>query len=475
MGDSDSRPPFFQRLDTQQTAQTVRALLIAAIGLLMAVPLALVEDVIDERKGRRDQVRAEIAHIWGNPQTLTGPLLVIPMERSRTVRTRTDDGRSPWIKSAEEEIVELRHLIILPDDLSVAVTLDHEKRKRSIYESIVYVANSSIAGTFRVPAESELLAGRGDRQILWDQALLVLGIGDTTAIRDIGTATFAGRSLVLEPGTGGVTVVQSGIHARLADLAPGESDYPFAFEFDLNGSASLDVVPTGRESRIALSGDWPHPSFDGDFLPTAREIGETGFSAEWNIPHLARSLPQHWVHDPLSIEAQYRPDRHATGVRLYQPVDPYQQAVRAAKYGLLFVALTLLTFFVMENVTGRRLHLLQYGVVGGALVLFFLLLFSFAEHIGFALAYLVATVAEIAVISVYVGAAMSTKRDAAIVGAILTALYLVLYFVLNAQDYALLAGALTLFVALTATMYATRNLRSRTTSPNIDGLASGRA
>jgi inner membrane protein len=437
-----------------------RAFLVAAIGLVMLVPLLLVQGLVGERTMRHASVTWEIARFWGNDQKITGPVLIAPIEKRAPEAAESDFGQA-WIKVTKPDKGPRRHVVVLPEVLDIEASLPHEVRHRSIFNAVVYRATMSARADFVLPDLATLAGADANpaEAIAWDRARLVLGISDTAAIRAIGAARFGDAKLAFEPGTGLTKLMGPGIHAAAVGIDPDAANQAFSTVVELNGSGTFFVTPVGKTTRFRLTSDWPHPSFEGAFLPDEREISDDGFAAAWEIPHLARSFPQAWIHQPGSNGNTVALASYAGGVRIYQPVDLYQLTARAAKYGVLFVALTLLTFFILESVTGRRLHVVQYGVIAGGLVLFFLLLLSLAEHIGFAAAYLVAAGAEIAVIVAYAAAALADRRQAAIAAAVLTALYLALFFILKAEDYALLAGTLLLFGALAATMYATRNLR----------------
>ena len=449
-----------------------RALLIAAIGLVMLIPLLLVQGIVGERMQRQDSVTGEIARFWGKNQTIVGPVLVAPIEKRSPEEAESEFGRA-WVKVAKPLRGPRGHVVVLPEKLDIKASLPHEVRHRSIFDAVVYRATMSVRADFVLPDLAALTGPDADPKaaIAWDRAQLVLGITDTAAIRAIGESSFGDATPVFEPGTGLATGLGTGIHAAAGGIDPAAGNLSFSSVVELNGSDTFFVSPVGKTTHFSLTSDWPHPSFDGAFLPTDRDISDDGFSAAWEIPHLARPFPQAWIAAHGGDGPVYSPASYAGGVRIYQPVDLYQLTSRAAKYGILFVALTLLTFFILECVTGRRLHVVQYGVIAGGLVLFFLLLLSLAEHIGFTAAYVVAAGAEIAVIVAYATAALADRRQAVIAAAVLTALYVALYFILKAEDYALLAGALLLFGALTATMYATRNLRHNDAARAVDEAA----
>lgn len=208
-----------------------------------------------------------------------------------------------------------------------------------------------------------------------------------------------------------------------------------------------------------MSSTWAHPSFYGDLLPTSRKVNDSGFEAKWTATHLVRSYPQLFLkgsNNNLSIAM------FSTGVRLFEPVTLYTEATRAVKYGFLFIALTFLAMALIEIVSGVRPSFIQYFMIGIALAMFYLLLIALAEHIGFNRAYTVAGITVILMISSYCLTVLNRKRLTFITSTVLVALYAILFTILRAEDYALLAGSILLTSALAITMFFTRNIHKQT-------------
>src|SRR5690606_3649873 len=105
-----------------------------------------------------------------------------------------------------------------------------------------------------------------------------------------------------------------------------------------------------------------------------------------------------------------------------------------------------------------RIHPIQYGLVGLALAIFFLLLVSLSEHIAFGLAYLAASAACIGLLGFYLSHVLCSRLRGAGFAAMLATLYAALYGLLASEDNALVLGAGLLFVILAAIMVATRKV-----------------
>jgi inner membrane protein len=284
-------------------------------------------------------------------------------------------------------------------------------------------------------------------------------------LKQASKLTIAGRGETgFEPSIGVAASGMSGIHARLIDLKPAAATpaapntAPSAFDFDFTlaftGSARIDFSPVARETSIALASDWPSPSFMGSFLPVSREVGKAGFTAAWKVPHLARSVPQAWGTDGQDVNLG-RLDPYRFGANLYVPVDFYDLVTRAVKYGIMFPMVAFMAVFIMEVLNRKRLHPVQYAFTGVALIMFFVLVLSLAEHIGFAGAYVLSALATSLLIAAYVWRAIGSAAKGGIMLAVLLILYGLLYLILQLEDYALLAGALAGFVMLSAAMFLT--------------------
>ena len=203
-----------------------------------------------------------------------------------------------------------------------------------------------------------------------------------------------------------------------------------------------------------MKSDWPHPSFQGNVLPDEHEVTNEGFLAKWSIPNLARNFPQIWT-----LENQtFNVNEFSAGVNLFEAVSLYSQITRAIKYGVLFFALTYITFLIFELGIGRRLHIVQYGIIGLALSMFYLTLLSMAEHAGFFNAYISAALIIIVMISLYAYAAIRSLGRTGIIALLLSGLYIMLYSLLKLEDYALMAGTVLLLIILAVLMFLTRNI-----------------
>jgi inner membrane protein len=430
----------------------VRLVLVGMLALALLIPLQMVESVVRERFLVYQTVVADIAGSWSADQLLAGPILVIPFTERFEVR---DEVVTP---SGEKKISKRwqssrRRAVILPDDLGLVGELTPETRQRGIYRVQVYTADLAVSGAFRGLRAAVERLSRPDRleTIDWTGAVLAFGVSDPRGIVTVEGFEINGRGVQPRPGTTINTIIDRGFHLEVGEETG--ADLEFRLPMVIRGSNSLRLLPLGETTRASLRSDWPHPSFIGDVLPAERDITADGFVGDWTIPLLNRSYPQSWT-----LETSVDLHEIEAGVRLFEPVALYDLVTRAVKYGLLFIVLTFLTLGLIEYVAEVRLSLVQFLLIGVALALFFLILVALAEHMGFATAYVLASVAVIAINTVYCAAILPRRSISLVVGLVLTAIYGVLYTILRAEDFALLGGTALLVVTLVVTMYFTRRI-----------------
>lgn len=431
-----------EEISTWVHSPIARAAVIGVLILLLMIPLAMVGMLVGEREATRFVVEREVAEKWGGDQLLVGPILSVPYR----YRTFGPNG---------EVLSHVGHTRFLPAILDIEGDVRPEIRYRGIYEVALYDVGLRWTGEFERPDPGIWKIPAED--VLWDEAVLVVGIPDLRGIKRAVVARWGDEALTFEPGPGAVALCASGIHARvphLEEAAPGER-VPFSFELDLNGSRELLFSPLGKETRLSLTSTWPSPSFTGQFLPDSREVRPNGFTAEWNISYLTRPFPQEWKDNEVTADllAQW-----TSGVSLFQPVDSYTKTSRTTKYGILFLFMTFAVYFLFEILGRLRIHPFQYLLVGFALCLFYLLLLSLSEHLGFGKAYLVASAGTVGLIAAYSGSVLGSFGRAAAIGAGLSGLYAYLYVLLQLEDYALLLGSVGLFALLAAAMALTRRV-----------------
>jgi inner membrane protein len=409
---------------------------IAFLVLLLLLPNAMIQDLIHERQYRQDEAAAVVSQSWGGVQTITGPVLSIPY--------------TFWIEQENGNRTSVQDIAyFLPEQLDIEGNVPHQIRKKGIYNIVLYQADLQLKGHFSKPDFSALHINPDN--VHWDQAKISLGISGRTGIKSSITLDWDGQTLRMEPGTASPKLLNSGVSIGVP-VVPEKETFGFSIPLKINGSQMLQFEPVGKETRVNLQSDWPSPGFEGAFLPEPRSISSDGFTASWEVFDFNRNYPQSWKNDT------YKLGESAFGVRLVQPVDEYLKNDRSAKYAILVIGLTFMIFFFFEILRRFHIHPFQYFLIGLALSIFYLLLLSLSEQIGFNEAYLTASVATIGLIAGYSASFLKSARLTLQLTLLLSAIYGFIFVVLQLEDYALLAGSVGIFTALAAVMYYSRKV-----------------
>jgi inner membrane protein len=422
--------------DKLKNSVGLRLIIIGFLSLVLLIPAALIQGLISEREQRRDNAVFEVSDKWGGRQIIAGPILTVPYKNL----IKDEKGNL-------HAVIEYAHF--LPENLTINAELFPELRYRGIYEVVLYNSKLQIRGNFAPPSFNPFSIA--PENILWKDAFLALGLSDLKGIRDAVTVKWNEDELTANAGVDSKDVLEIGISVKPNVTTAAES-FVFAVGLDLNGSGEISFAPVGKETKVMVASKWGNPSFVGEFLPGNRQVQSNQFNAEWKVLHLNRNYPQQW------LGSQHKIMESAFGVRLLLPIDEYQKTMRTAKYAIMFIALTFLTFFLTEVLNKKVIHPIQYILIGLALILFYTLLLSFSEHIKFNSAYLLSSLAIIALITAYTKSVLSNNLATAIIAGILIILYGFLYIILQLQDYALLLGSIGLFVILAIVMYVTRKI-----------------
>jgi len=416
-----------------QHSFTVKMLLLAFMGLVLLIPLEMIKSMIEERKLNSENVKKEIFMQWAGSQTVSGPVLNIPM------------NIIPTGKDAEP-YRSVFH--IMPESLSIQGDVQTEKRKRSIYEAVVYTSDLNLSGEFAVP---EITTGQ-NAVILWDEAYYSIGISDNRGLK--GAVSLITDSVAIEavPGLKDTDLFISGITFPVK-MDAEKKNISFSLAMKISGSESIFFTPLGRATNVFLRSTWDSPGFLGNFLPADRQIDKTGFEAKWLVTNLNRNFPQSWSGNA------YKPESDSFGTEFVLQVDHYQKSIRSAKYGILFIALTFLSLLFVEIKTDSKIHVFHYLQLALGLVLFFSLLNALSEQVGFKPAYLIASVFTILLISFFLKALISQTRPVLLLAGLLVFLYSFIFILLTLNDYAYLAGNIGLFVLLSVTMVFSAKLK----------------
>jgi len=441
-----------------------KLLLTILVGAALVIPLFSVWLLVYDRQTQSNEATASITEGWGGPQAVSGPVLVIPY-RVTAQETVIENGQNV---TRSRDV--MRELTLSPEHADLTTSIAPERRKRSIYEAVVYEAKLSGAASFAFPPD---LSRHGVDVAAMDlsRAELRFGVSDPRGLGANPQVAVNGSRLRLQPGggSGGGRGFFAWIDASQLTSGP----IGVRYSYGLRGNSSLTFAPQAGETVWNVRSAWPHPSFGGEFLPDRRQVGDRGFQAVYRIGNLAlgRSLVSTGDAGQSNAVERISPDAalaavgakdagvpQVASISLIQPVDLYSQVNRATKYGFLFIGFTFLALLMFDVIGGVRVSPVEYLLMGAAIVLFFVLLLAFAEVIGFTPAYILASTAIAGLNTAYSAAVLGSWKRAWFIGGLLVALYAVLYILLSLEAFSLLIGSLLLFAALAGVMYGTRRI-----------------
>lgn len=422
--------------DFIRNSATLKIFGIGLLVIILLIPTSMISSVMRERESRRDSVVREINQKWGNSQTIAGPFFTVPY-------------KSYYKDKNEKQKFNIHYLHILPEKINIDGQIDTQIRYRSIYEAVLYNSQITLNGNFTIPVLKQ--SDINPENVLWEKAIFSIGITDMRGIQDNIDIIFNDKKYKANPGLKTTDIASSGVHCFIP-LSPTGNDNAFSFKLNLNGSEEIQFVPLGETTNLKLKSSWPSPSFNGAFLPTVREVTDKGFSAEWNVLHLNRNFPQFWEGN------QYKVNKSSFGLQLLITADIYQKSIRISKYAIMFIVFTFTAFFFSEIINKKRIHPIQYILIGLAVILFYVLLLSISEHINFDIAYILSALAITIVITGYSKGILKNNYFTLTVFTILVILYSYLYIVLQLEDYALIMGSIGLFIVLSTVMYITRKI-----------------
>lgn len=419
-----------------KSSVTLKIVSVGILILVLLLPASMIKNLIRERQTRRDSVVREIGEKWGASQTITGPFITIPFKTF----FKDEAGKIQY---------DLNYLHILPETLNITGEIDPQVRYRSLFEAVVYNAKLNFTGNFKLPSSSQL--NIDSNNILWNKAYLSLGITDMRGIQDKIDIVFNKTVYNANPGLKTTDLAEAGVSTQLKRLSPNEAN-SFSFDLNLNGSEQVRFIPVGESNSVQINSNWASPSFNGAFLPVSREVDKDGFSATWKVLHLNRNYPQFWE------GAHYKVTPSSFGMKLILTADIYQKSMRLAKYSIMFLVFTFLTFFFSEVINKQRIHPIQYLFIGMAILIFYILVLSLSEHIHFNYAYILSAISITLIISGYAKAIVANSRFALTILGLLTILYGYLFIVLQLEDYALILGSVGLLFIIAIVMYMTRQI-----------------
>jgi inner membrane protein len=426
----------------------LKLFVVCALALALAIPGLFIWALVDDRSKSASDVVKEISDDVGGQQTFLGPTLAIPYSLPVDPKTHSQESGV---------------YIVFPARASAAVKITTEERHRSLFKVPVFQAEMKFDAAFDltgVPAEAP-----PDAALDWSQAEIVVGVSDARGALADATLTVDGKTSPLAPSsvTGQISIGAPQLNSseqgltlmggKAASFAKPNGQFSVSSVLRFSGAQRIAVLAYGKTTQLSMQGDWPNPSFDGGILPISKTLSASGFSASWSVPYIARG-----VHAEGGIGCAEGLNKTALGVSFPEVADPYQSVTRSLKYVLLFLGLVFLSFFIFEVTTAKRVHPAQYVLVGIAQIIFYLLLLSLAERIGFDWGFLVAGSATVILLATNAGWVFASRAQGVKALAIFSLLYGLIYLLLRLEDNALLVGAVASFIAVAIAMYFTRGI-----------------
>ncbi len=423
--------------------------------MVLLIPLELITGVLRDRLMRRNQAVADITSSWGKEQNVIGPVLGIPYQyRFKAVKeVAGPDGK---MERREVEEIATANAYFLPQSLKIDGEVQTQTLHRGIYDAAVFRAQVTLSGKFAPPDFGALKIDMKDVQ--WKDAFVTIAVNDLRGTREGLVLDWGGTKRSMLPGSQ-VPGYTTGATASLGADKPIANEVEFSILLDFNGSDGVFFAPFGVQNEATLKSNWPDPAFRGAFLPAERSVRPDGFNATWKVSYYGRDYPQQWSsrggNERFNLQSV---TNSRFGANFLSILDAYRYVERSIKYGVLFLVLVFTTFFLFEVTARQKIHPFQYLMVGAALCLFYLLLLSISEFVGFSWAYLVAALSATTLITWYCRFFLGGGMHTLMIGAGLAGVYTFLYITLRQQDYALLMGAIALFIVLAVVMYVTRKV-----------------
>ena len=410
---------------------TFKIIFIVILCLLLLIPDAFLFALTDDREERQKDTVTEISESWSGPQTIIGPIVTIPYHNKGAVDS-------------------VGVVTLLPASLDAKAAIESRKLSRSIYETIVYNSDITLSGNFDMTYLEK--TGIPLTALKLDNARVNVVIGELKGIEPIEDYEVISTYSTKESDSRGWRNALSA-PINLSQLADSTS-VPYSLSITAKGSKEIGFAPVGKASDITIEGTCKSPSFKGMILPSERTVDDGKFSANWKLNAINRNYPQ-----AFTGSNTYNINESVVSVDMLVPVDRYQKTSRALKYATLVILLTFIAALFAETITKHPIYVFQYLLIGLALVLFYSLLLSLSEHIGFGLSYLVAAVMTIALVGLYIFGVLKSRKAALVISGLLSIIYIYIYVLLNLETYALLAGSVGLFIALAAIMYGSLKMK----------------
>ncbi len=418
-------------------------LFIFILSLLLLIPKIFFDLVLEDRQLLQYSAVESITAAWSPDQAIAPPVLIFAGMRHST----NDEGKL---------VTENVPLYLLPDETAVQAELQGQERQRGIYHATLYSAEITLTGKFDL---SRLREGLRDPamsgiELISLSPLMAFPLREAAGIAEVHELIINGMAVKPQPGQ---PLYGDGRYDSFAAALPQsayEDELSFSCRYTLRGSLNFALQMLGSNFKAEISGTALTPSFYGRFLPGKSSTAGPDFHASYSVTSLASGY--------AALYADSLPNKTDVSVSIQQERQHYGYIERLSKYALFFIALTFVTVLAFELALGTLVSLVQYAVTGGGIIVFYIVLLAFSEHCSFPIAYTVGALSLSIMTGLYMKAVFRSWKCGGAVLTIMLALYLILYAIVNAENYALLIGSCLLTVMLGVIMFLTRRLNQKT-------------
>ena len=431
-----------------------KIVLIGLMTVICGLVSLCIMSIVYERERLSEETQFEVSKSWSGSQTFVGPVLCVPVSESGKAGIYTC-------------------LYVFPEHMNVEATVKNENLHRGIFDASVYNAAVNIEGTFNLKDMVERTFDVDSQKSLWidwEHGQVITAIADAKGLEEGIQITLNDSSIILDEhfnkyGCKELNSIFGYPYEEVCELANLKGmlkkEVKFSLKTNLKGSGELHFAPIGKDSKVTMHGNSTDPSFMGMTLPSTREITEDGFTATWKVNNISRKAD-----DQVFYSKDTSMSFDTVGTKFLVRGGQYTQTNRALKYAFLVIFLSLVAVFFGEMSVGSEINALNYLLIGAALVLFYLMLLSLAEWIGFGLAYIASAVLILGMVALYLNAIVHDKKTVTAICLFMGLVDVFIYILLNIADMALLVGTFGLFIVLGIAMFFSLRIKVKR-KPNV--------
>ena len=446
-------------------AAWIKPLIIFIMMLLLLIPLAFIRSLVNDRERYQRTAEASIMEPAGGEPVIEGLVLAVPYDE---VVEYTDPSQKTVQKRKKSD-----YILTVPETYQLVTQIDPYRLSRGIFTVPIFNGDLAVKATFSGFQFSQF--NIAEKDIRYKDAVLILGVKDKKTLTAYPALCINGTPLIealTEPA--GASPFRNAVYYTVPENIV-RSGFSIEGSIAVQGGKSFCMVPLAADNSFTVQSAWTAPSFSGGWLPKGRSLDASGFTADWRISGLSTVFPRSWkaqdfdvskdtdMYDEYDVYSQKaasksRKSPETVKIGFITPINHYSQVKRCITYALLFLAVPFLAIFLCELWSAVRIHPIQYFLIGIADVLFYLLLLSFSEHFAFNLSYLIATAGVCTVVGFYTAAIFKQIRWGVLLTAVQAVSYLLLFGILQSEDYALLIGSIGIFCVVALLMFLTRRV-----------------